>query len=118
MRGQRGNAVKKTHLVAVPGEMSRVRQPIPERRLSGDDVLWRGSVTVSAGLVGEWIVVYESDAEQSRVIALVYEIGNRFEVTVMSDPLRMVSVDSVAAAVNLLAADGASVRQLRAAMCW
>lgn len=118
MRGQRGNAVKKTHLVAVLGGMSRAWQPTPEGRLSGDDVLRSGSVTVSAGSKGEWMVVYESDTGQSRVIALVYQIGNKFEVTVMSDPLRMVSVNSIAAAVDLLAVDGATVRQLRAAMRW
>ena len=62
------------------------------------------------------MVVYESEAGESRVIALVYQIGNGFEVTVMSDPLRMASVDSVAAAVDLLAADEVTVRQLRAAL--
>lgn len=82
----------------------------------GNAVLWRGLVTVSAGSEGEWMVVYESDAGKWRVIALVYQIGNRFEVTVMSDPLRMASVDSVAAAVDLLAADEVTVRQLRAAL--
>ena len=116
MRGQQGNAVKKTHLVAVPGGISRARRPTLKGRLSGDDVLWRGSVTVSAGSAGEWMVTCESDAEKSRVIALVYQIGSRFEVTIMSDPLRMASVDSVAAAVDLLAADGVSVRLLRAAL--
>ena len=59
------------------------------------------------------MVVHESDAGESRVIALVYRIGNRFEVTVMSDPLRMISVGSVAAAIDLLAADEVTVLQLR-----
>lgn len=116
MRGQRENALKKTHLVAVPGGVSRAERPISERRLSGDDVLWRGSVTISTGLGGEWMVVYESAAGESRAFALVYQIGSRFEVTIMSDPLRMASVDSVAAAIDLLAADGVTVRQLRAAL--
>jgi hypothetical protein len=62
------------------------------------------------------MVVHESDTGEARVIALVYPIGNRFEVTVMSDPLRMASVDSVAAAIDLLAADEATVQQLRVAL--
>ncbi|TFD55842.1 hypothetical protein E3T55_00520 [Cryobacterium frigoriphilum] len=110
--------MKKTHLVAVPDGMSRARHPTPERRLTGDDVLRSDSITVNAGSKREWMVVYESDTGQSTVIALVYQIGNRFEVTIMSDPLRMASVVSVAAAVDLLATDGATVRQLRAAMRW
>ena len=110
--------MKKTHLVAVPGGMSRARQPTSERRLSGDDVLRSGSSTVNAGPKREWTVVYESDAGQTRVIALVYQIGNRFEVTIMSDPLRMVSVNSIAAAIDLLATDGATEHRLRTAMRW
>ena len=78
--------------------------------------MWRGVVTVSAGSEGEWMVVYESDVGESRVIALVYQIGSRLEVTVMSDPLRMVSVGSVAAAIDLLAADELTVHQLRVAL--
>ena len=82
----------------------------------GNAVLWRGVVTVSAGSQGEWMVVHESDAGEARVIALVYQIGNRFEVTVMSDPLRMASVGSVSAAIDLLAADEVTVQQLRVAL--
>lgn len=118
MRGQPGNAVKKTHLAAVPGEVSRARRRTPERRLSGDNDLWRGLVTVNTGSDGEWVVVHESDAGKSRVIAHVYQIGNRFEVTIMSDPLQMVSVNSVAAAADLLAEDGMILRQQGAALRW
>lgn len=109
------NAVKKTHLVVVPSGVSRERS-ILERWISGDDALRGGPVAVSAGSEGDWAVVHESGAGVSTLIGLVYQIGSRFEVTVMSDPLRMVSVDSLAAAVDHLAVDGETARRLRVAL--
>ncbi|WP_104176561.1 hypothetical protein [Cryobacterium sp. Y50] len=106
----------KTHLVAVPGGVSRAEPPIPERQMFRDDVLRPGPVMVGAGPEGEWAVLHESAGGGSVLIGLVYQIGSRFEVTVMSDPLRMVSVNSLAAAVDQLAVDGVSAQRLRAVL--
>ena len=116
---QRRDGVKKTHLVpvpAVPAELSRAKRPIPEHRTSGDYVVQPGPVMVGADSEGKWAVLHESAGGGSLLIGLVYQIGSRFEVTVMSDPARMISVDSLAAAVDHLAVDGVSAQRLRGAL--
>lgn len=109
--------MKKTHVVAVPGGVSRAEPPIPERRMFGDDVVRPGPVMVGAGSAGEWAVLHESAGGGSVLIGLVYQVGSRFEVTVMSDPLRMVSVNSLAAAVDQLAVDSMTARLMRVVLC-
>ena len=114
--GSQRNAVEKSPLVAVRGGVSAADIRRPEHRIPGNTISWANPVRLSAGSEGEWIVVHESSAGHSLLIALVQKVGTRFEVTVMGDPLRMVSVDSLSAAVDQISVDELTARRLRTAL--